>query len=78
SLAAPCPDRAERAMARVRDLRGGQDYDADFSRRMKGEGRWAELLKQRFRRAVKRCGLNERARGLLDFSQFCAPRRSKP
>ncbi|ABM51374.1 PA0069 family radical SAM protein [Burkholderia pseudomallei] len=77
-LAAHFPDRAERVMARVRDMRGGKDYDADFSRRMKGEGMWAELFKQRFRMAVKRCGLNERARGILDFSQFCAPRRSKP
>lgn len=65
-------------MARVRDMRGGKDYDADFSRRMKGEGMWADLLKQRFRMAVKRCGLNERARGILDFSQFCAPQRSTP
>ena len=37
-LAAHFPDRAERVMNRVRDMRGGKDYDSDFSKRMKGEG----------------------------------------
>ncbi|WP_205171061.1 PA0069 family radical SAM protein, partial [Burkholderia sp. LMG 13014] len=59
-LAAHFPDRAERVMNRVRDMRGGKDYDSDFSKRMKGEGIWADLLRQRFRQAVKRLGLNER------------------
>ncbi|WP_414450136.1 PA0069 family radical SAM protein [Burkholderia sp. 22PA0099] len=71
-LAAHFPDRAERVMARVRDMRGGKDYESDFASRMKGEGLWADLMKQRFRQAVKRLGLNERTRGILDFSQFRA------
>ncbi|MDR8731603.1 PA0069 family radical SAM protein [Burkholderia pseudomultivorans] len=69
-LAAHFPDRAERVMNRVRDMRGGKDYDSDFSKRMKGEGIWADLLRQRFRQAVKRLGLNERNNGILDLSQF--------
>ncbi|MGV2288986.1 PA0069 family radical SAM protein [Trinickia sp. YCB016] len=69
-LAAHFPDRAERVMARVRDMRGGKDYDSSFAQRMKGEGLWAELLKQRFHNAVRRLGLNERRRGILDISQF--------
>lgn len=69
-LAAHFPDRAERVMNRVRDMRGGKDYDSDFSKRMKGEGIWADLLRQRFRQAVKRLGLNERTNGILDLSQF--------
>ncbi|KVP61591.1 radical SAM protein [Burkholderia ubonensis] len=69
-LTAHFPDRAERVMNRVRDMRGGKDYDSDFGKRMKGEGIWADLLKQRFRQAVKRLGLNERANGILDLSQF--------
>ncbi|QJP74261.1 PA0069 family radical SAM protein [Burkholderia glumae] len=76
-LGAHFPERAERVMARVRDMRGGKDYEADFRSRMKGEGLWADLLKQRFQKAVKRIGLNERARGILDFSQFHAPQRVK-
>jgi DNA repair photolyase len=69
-LAAHFPDRAERVMSRVRDMRGGKDYDANFATRMKGEGLWADLLKQRFHQAVRRLGLNERRRGILDMSQF--------
>ncbi|MFX6880654.1 hypothetical protein ABTH38_19885, partial [Acinetobacter baumannii] len=46
------PDKAARIMARVRELRGGKDYDADFSLRMKGEGIWAELIAQRMRKAA--------------------------
>jgi DNA repair photolyase len=32
------PQRADRIMARVQDMRGGKDYDADFATRMKGSG----------------------------------------
>lgn len=71
-LAAHFPDRAERVMNRVRDMRGGKEYDSDFSKRMKGEGIWADLLRQRFRQAVKRLGLNERGNGILDMSRFRA------
>ena len=69
-LTAHFPDRAERVMGRVRDMRGGKDYDANFSTRMKGEGLWADLLRQRFRQAARRLGLNERRHGILDMSQF--------
>jgi DNA repair photolyase len=72
-LAAHFPQRAERVMARIHDMRGGKDYDASFAHRMKGEGAWAQLLKQRFNNAVRRLGLNERQRGILDVSQFRSP-----
>lgn len=72
-LAAHFPERAERVMARVRDMRGGKDYDSSFAHRMKGEGAWADLLRQRFHKAVKRLGLNERHRGILDMSHFRHP-----
>lgn len=72
-LAAHFPQRADRVMARIHDMRGGKDYDSSFSRRMKGEGAWAELLKQRFEKAAKRLGLNERRHGILDMSHFKRP-----
>ncbi|WP_250434991.1 PA0069 family radical SAM protein [Caballeronia sp. ATUFL_F2_KS9A] len=72
-LAAHFPDRADRVMSRVRDMRGGKDYDSDFSKRMKGEGLWADMLKQRFQKATKRLGLNARQRGILDMSEFQRP-----
>lgn len=66
------PQRAARVMARVREMRGGRDYDASFRTRMTGEGVWAQLLSQRFRKAAARHGLN-RQRVELDLTQFCKP-----
>jgi DNA repair photolyase len=63
------PQRAARVMARVQEMRGGKDYDADFATRMKGSGLWADLIAQRFHKACARHGLN-RERITLDLSQF--------
>ena len=65
-------------MSRVRDMRGGKDYDSDFAKRMKGEGLWADMLKQRFEKATKRLGLNARQRGILDMSDFKRPEFVRP
>jgi len=65
------PQRAARVMARIREMRGGRDYNADFSTRMKGSGVWAQLLGQRFEKTCARLGLN-RERRPLDLSQFRA------
>ena len=71
------PDRAARVMARIREMRGGRDYDADFSRRMTGEGVWSRLLFQRLDKARRRFGLhNERVE--LDTSQFRPPVPASP
>jgi DNA repair photolyase len=67
------PDRAGRVMARVREMRGGKDYDASFGSRMRGEGVWAELLRQRFDKACARFELNK-TRIELDLSLFQKPR----
>jgi len=64
-----CPDRAGRVMARIREMRGGKDYDANFATRMKGSGVWAALIKQRFDKACQSLGFN-RERVELDVSQF--------
>ena len=66
------PERAARVMARVREMRGGRDYDARFGSRMVGQGVWAQLLRQRFDKAAARLGLN-RERLPLDLSQFRKP-----
>ena len=66
------PDRAARVMARLRDMRGGKDYDADFSQRMKGTGLWSQLLRQRFEKACHRLSLN-RQRTELDLTLFRRP-----
>jgi len=67
------PQRAARVMARVREMRGGKDYDASFGTRMSGEGVWAQLLAQRFSKTVARLGLN-RKRVELDLTRFRPPR----
>ena len=66
------PDRAARVMARIREMRGGKDYDATFSTRMKGEGVWAQLIAQRLAKARRRYGL-DRERRALDLAQFRKP-----
>ncbi|MCV2422427.1 PA0069 family radical SAM protein [Paucibacter sp. DJ2R-2] len=66
------PERAARIMARVREMRGGNDNDARFGSRMRGEGIWAELLSQRLHKACARLGLS-RERQPLDLSLFCRP-----
>lgn len=73
-LAQHFPDRAQRVMARVREMRGGRDNDPDFRTRMTGQGIWAELMRQRFQKAVQRLGLT-RERIELDFGLFRRPER---
>jgi DNA repair photolyase len=74
-LQAHFPERAQRVMNRVRDMRGGQDYDASFGKRMHGEGVWAELIRQRFEKAAGRLGIGARAGRFkgLDASGFRRP-----
>jgi DNA repair photolyase len=74
-LAAERPDRAARVMSLVRQMRGGKDYDAEWGKRMKGEGPFADLIAARFKSACKRYGLNHE-RVSLDSTQFGPP--SKP
>jgi len=71
-LAQHVPDQAERILARVREMRGGKNYDAAFGTRFTGQGVWAELLRQRFDKARTRLGF-ETDRIELDLSQFRAP-----
>lgn len=73
------PERAERVMNCIRAMRGGKDYDADFASRMHGEGLWADLFRQRFRKTVTRLGFNRNNRfHTLDDSRFCKPKIIPP
>lgn len=76
-LADARPDRAARVMSLIRQTRGGKDYDADWSQRMKGTGPVAELIGARFKAAVKRYGLDTPHR-LLDETQFRVPADARP
>jgi len=66
------PDRAERVMARIRDMRGGKDNDARFGTRFTGEGVWAELLRSRLRRVARKHGLRTERRP-VELSLFKRP-----
>ena len=74
-LQAHFPERAQRVMNRVREMRGGKDYDSTFGARMKGEGVWAELIRQRFKIATERLGLSGQGSRFhsMDASQFTRP-----
>jgi len=71
------PERAARVMARLREMRGGRDNDPRFGTHMRGQGVWAQLLRQRFDKACGRLGLN-RGRIELDLSRFRRPGPTPP
>lgn len=53
------PDRANRVLNRIRDVRGGQLNDSRFVNRMRGEGKYAAYIDQMFQLAKKRHGLTK-------------------
>jgi DNA repair photolyase len=67
------PLKAEHVMSRMRELRGGKDYDSTFGKRQKGEGAFAELFRQRFELACRKYGLNRDRESRLDASKFKPP-----
>jgi DNA repair photolyase len=70
------PLKAKHVMARMRAMREGRENDPEFGSRMVGSGVYADLLRQRFRTACQRLGLNDEGRILLrrlDATQFLRP-----
>jgi DNA repair photolyase len=55
------PERAERVLARVRDMRDGKLYDSTFGVRGRGTGKYAEQIATLFEVARKRAGFAERS-----------------
>lgn len=54
------PDRKQKVLSRVTDIRDGKLYQADFATRMKGSGPFAEQVRTLFTVSAKRFGLNLR------------------
>jgi len=77
-LALNVPERAEHVMSLIRQMRGGKDNDARFGSRMRGEGEFAELIRQRFRLACRKHSINEARDLALDGSRFTPPRAASP
>ncbi|HET9949141.1 MAG TPA: PA0069 family radical SAM protein [Longimicrobiales bacterium] len=65
------PDRRDKVLHRVREMRGGKLYDARYEVRGKGEGEWAEQLRALFRVTRARLGLTERP--ALSTASFRVP-----
>jgi DNA repair photolyase len=69
-LEAHFPERAAHVMSLIREMRGGRDNDPRFGFRMRGTGPYAELLRNRFRLACQRLGLNASRREPLNTMLF--------
>jgi DNA repair photolyase len=67
------PDRAERVMNRIHDLRGGKSYDATFGRRMTGTGPYSDLIRQRFTNRARQLGLGLHEAEPLRTDRFRRP-----
>ena len=53
------PGRSAKVMARIREMHGGDVYEAAWGKRMRGEGIYAEMIAQRVKKARLRYGLAE-------------------
>lgn len=73
-LEAHFPLRAKHVQTLLSDMRGGRMYDSAFGKRMSGTGPYADLLRDRFRLACRKYGLNLN-RTVLDSSLFLKPSR---
>lgn len=66
------PDRKEKVLNRIRAIRGGKLYNAEFGKRMSGEGIFAEQIEQLFNVASHKYGFN-RERVHLTTEHFRRP-----
>ncbi len=71
-LATTMPDRADRVMRHIREMNGGRDYDAAWSRGGDVKGTYAALILTRFNRAIAKYGL-DKSMPPLETSQFRVP-----
>jgi DNA repair photolyase len=58
------PDRKEKALNRLRAMRGGKLYDAQWGKRMSGEGIFADQIGQMFEVARRKAGIQNDSREL--------------
>jgi DNA repair photolyase len=72
------PLRADRVLARVREVRGGELNDPRFGSRMRGEGPYAEATHALFARTVARLGLHTARADPAAASTFRRPPRRSP
>lgn len=59
-LEAHFPDRKQKVLNRIREMRGGRLNDPDFGSRMRGEGVFADQMRAMFRVASRKAGFEDR------------------
>jgi DNA repair photolyase len=63
------PERANKILNQIKTMHGGNLNDSTYGRRMKGEGNFAELIKQQFQLAKLKF-LKDRSLPKLNYSLF--------
>ncbi len=71
------PDRSDKVLNRIREMRGGRLNDPRFGSRMRGEGLFAEQIRALFLASRKRLGLDQ-PRPPLSAAAFRRPARPAP
>lgn len=70
------PDKKDHVLSLVRQTRKGKTYDSTWGKRLTGEGPYAEMIRNRFKLACKKHGLNRDAFA-HDVSLFAVPGRAE-
>ena len=52
------PDRAKRVRSLIQQTRDGKDYDAEWGKRMRGSGPFADMIERRFRLALSKLDMS--------------------
>lgn len=68
------PDRKNRVLNHLRAIKGGRLNNPQFFDRFKGQGAYAEMVRERFLGTCRRLGLNQERNG-LDCTRFQPPVR---
>jgi DNA repair photolyase len=55
------PDKKEKVLNRIRNIRGGRLNDPEFGSRMRGEGLFADQMEALFEVARRKAGISERS-----------------
>lgn len=53
------PERKEKVLNRIRDIRGGDLYESEFGKRFNGQGEYASQIRKMFKINVDKLGLNQ-------------------
>ena len=67
------PDRKEKVLNRIRAMRGGKLNDPNFGSRMRGEGIFAEQMKQMFTVACRKAGFDKITLPIISVASFRLP-----